>query len=137
MTTIDSGVSPFLREFEVFDNPSRTARICEAFWAYKHKSVTDLPLALFLFLYNLMQLKPSFFRSSLLRPCLRDGVLAPTQNQRLNYGHWLHVYAKEMSAITPRMAGLVDLYAVRFNLVSLYICSSGNDVYYFSKILRC
>lgn len=37
------GVSPFLKEVEVFDNPSRTSQICEAFWAYQHKTITDLP----------------------------------------------------------------------------------------------
>ena len=37
------GVSPFLTEHEVFTNPSRTARICEAFWSYKHKSAQCLP----------------------------------------------------------------------------------------------
>ncbi len=46
-TAFHIGVSPFLKEFEVFDNPSRTARICDAFWAYKHKSITDLPLSVF------------------------------------------------------------------------------------------
>lgn len=36
------GLSPFLYEFEVFDCPSHTARLCEAFWNYAdvtHKEV--------------------------------------------------------------------------------------------------
>ena len=49
---------------------------------------------------------------SLLRPCIKDGILAPTQKQRLTYKNWLHVYAKDTSAITPHMASLVDLYKV-------------------------
>jgi hypothetical protein len=49
---------------------------------------------------------------SLLRPCIKDGILAPTQKQWLTYKNWLHVYAKDTLAITPRMASLVDLYKV-------------------------
>jgi len=30
------GISPFLTEREVFDLPSRTARLCEAIWSYAH-----------------------------------------------------------------------------------------------------
>lgn len=36
------GVSPFLTEAEVFDSPSRTARLCEALWNYAFKSHTEL-----------------------------------------------------------------------------------------------
>ena len=32
--------------------------------------------------------------------------------QRLRYRDWLHVYAKEQSAVTPRMAELIDDYKV-------------------------
>lgn len=37
-----SGVSPFLTEREVFDCPSRTARLCDAFWEYAHRTHSDL-----------------------------------------------------------------------------------------------
>lgn len=36
------GLSPFLTEEEVFDSPSRTARLCDALWTYNYKSHTDL-----------------------------------------------------------------------------------------------
>ena len=43
-TTIDLllGLSPFLTEMEVFDSPSRTARLCEALWNFAHRSHTKL-----------------------------------------------------------------------------------------------
>jgi len=37
-----AGLSPFLTEAEVFNCPSRTARLCDAFWAYAHKSHNEL-----------------------------------------------------------------------------------------------
>jgi hypothetical protein len=46
---VSIGVSPFLTELEVFTNPSRTARICEAFWSYKHKSAQCLRCVFSLF----------------------------------------------------------------------------------------
>ncbi|KAH6908577.1 hypothetical protein BKA70DRAFT_1481838 [Coprinopsis sp. MPI-PUGE-AT-0042] len=38
-----AGLSPFLLEHEVFDSPSRTARLCEAFWqfAYDARNIFD------------------------------------------------------------------------------------------------
>lgn len=36
------GLSPFLSEREVFDNPSRMACLCDALWAYQHKTYTHL-----------------------------------------------------------------------------------------------
>ncbi|KAK7025774.1 hypothetical protein R3P38DRAFT_3531633 [Favolaschia claudopus] len=41
---------------------------------------------------------------------IKDGLLAPTQQQRLGYINWLHVYAKDRSKIPARMAELVDDY---------------------------
>ncbi|KDR67116.1 hypothetical protein GALMADRAFT_161738 [Galerina marginata CBS 339.88] len=84
----DAGVSPFLMEFEVFKCPSRTARICESFFAYAYRSKQHLP--------------------SLLKSAMVDGVLAPTQDQRLKYMYWLHVYGKDKTSVPCRMAELVD-----------------------------
>lgn len=41
-----------------------------------------------------------------------DGILAPTVNQRLTYGSWLHVYAKSRCQVPERMAELTDHYIV-------------------------
>lgn len=48
----------------------------------------------------------------LLGPCLVDGLLAPTNEQRLKYKNWLHVYAKSRTKLPPRAATLVDSYNV-------------------------
>ena len=67
---------------------------------------------LYLFLLTMFTSLLSQPYRSLLKPCIRDRILAPTQGQRLSYKSWLHVYAKDTSAITPRMARLIDLYKV-------------------------
>jgi hypothetical protein len=36
------GISPFLTEREVFDSPSRTARLCDAFWVYAYHTHTEI-----------------------------------------------------------------------------------------------
>ncbi|KAF7288818.1 hypothetical protein HMN09_01363600 [Mycena chlorophos] len=45
----------------------------------------------------------------LIRPCIRETVLAPTKEQRLRYAQapWLHVWARERAYMTTRMAELV------------------------------
>ena len=48
-----------------------------------------------------------------MRPCIVDGVLAPTPNQRLGYKKWLHIYGKDLAFISPRMAKLQREYMVR------------------------
>lgn len=45
--------------------------------------------------------------------CVRDGILAPTQQQRLNYRQFLPVYARNDAWMSARMAELVDIYKVR------------------------
>ncbi|KAK6984366.1 hypothetical protein R3P38DRAFT_3292361 [Favolaschia claudopus] len=85
-----AGLSPQLTEAEVFDNPSRTARVGLSYRTYLHESETGPP--------------------DLIRPAIKDGLLAPTQQQRLGYINWLHVYAKDRSKIPARMAELVDDY---------------------------
>jgi hypothetical protein len=52
------------------------------------------------------------FERSILRPALVDGVLAPSEEQRLKYETWLHIYAKDRTCIPERMAQLVDTYNV-------------------------
>jgi hypothetical protein len=61
-----------------------------------------------------------------------QGLLAPTDKQRLKYQHWLHVYAKSRSKVTPRQAILVDEYIVRIlinvfaDLINSFLHLSGS-----------
>ncbi|KAF8137907.1 hypothetical protein K438DRAFT_1947086 [Mycena galopus ATCC 62051] len=88
-----AGLSPFLTEAELFNNPSRVARLCGGYFEFLHKSHTSL--------------------WKLLRPAMKDGYLAPTTQHRLGYIDWLHVYAKDRCKIPYRMAKLVDDYVAR------------------------
>jgi len=47
-------LSPFLTEQEVFDSPSRTARLCEALWSYAHRSHNEILFVLCFYFYPLM-----------------------------------------------------------------------------------
>ncbi|KAK7690564.1 hypothetical protein QCA50_005662 [Cerrena zonata] len=85
-----SGVSPYLTEAEVFDNPSRTARLCIAYKAYMTRARNEI--------------------WSLIRPCIHDGILAPTRDQRMRYAAWLHVFGKLRKEMPIRAAELVDQY---------------------------
>ncbi|KAJ7572285.1 hypothetical protein C8J56DRAFT_1069015 [Mycena floridula] len=94
-----AGISPFLTEAEVFDVPSRAARICDAYYEFASRSRSDS-------LWKLIQ------------PCIRGTILAPTITQRLRYKDWLHVYAKTRVKCTQRLASLVDEYRSFFQAVS-------------------
>jgi len=107
------GVSPFLTEAEVFDSPSRTACLCEALWNYTFKSHTELESVSFSYCVEGHLI--SDLNRSLLRPCIVDGILAPTTVQRLGYKKWLHIYAKDRVMLTPRMANLRDAYEVLYS----------------------
>ncbi|KAF8198851.1 hypothetical protein K438DRAFT_1823834 [Mycena galopus ATCC 62051] len=85
-----AGLSPFLTLYEVFSVPSRAARFMLAFYSYIDRSERDL--------------------WSLLHPCIHDGILAPTTEQRLKYADWLYVWAKDRTSMPLRMASLVDEY---------------------------
>ncbi|KAJ7136197.1 hypothetical protein C8R46DRAFT_1201332 [Mycena filopes] len=62
-----AGLSPCLTLHELFGNPSRAARFLAAFYAYMARAKQDL-------------------WKTILQPCIHDGVLAPTNKQRLRYG---------------------------------------------------
>ncbi|KAJ3966689.1 hypothetical protein EV361DRAFT_872191, partial [Lentinula raphanica] len=87
-----AGVSPFLTAGEVFKNPSRTARLVDAYWSYCKTTYSD----------NLWK--------QLLRPAIHEGILAPTQAQRLKYRHWLMVYGKDKIYCTPWEGKLAEDY---------------------------
>jgi hypothetical protein len=63
---------------------------------------------------------------ALLQPCIHDGILAPTTEQRLRYADWLYVWAKDRTSIPSRMASLVDEYHVRFGF---WFCSERRKHY--------
>jgi len=46
-----------------------------------------------------------------MQPCIVDGVLAPTRNQRLRYKKWLYIYEKDLVFISPQMAKLQREYS--------------------------
>ncbi|KAJ7210616.1 hypothetical protein C8J57DRAFT_1608084 [Mycena rebaudengoi] len=94
-----AGLSPFLTSWEVFSNASRTARLCAAFYAYMERSHRDL--------------------WSLLRPCVHDGLLAPTKPQRLKYINWLYIWAKSHTALSDRMVHLVDAFNSKLEELAL------------------
>ncbi|KAH9948432.1 hypothetical protein B0H21DRAFT_821093 [Amylocystis lapponica] len=88
-----AGVSPLLTEAEVFDNPSRTARLCEALYVYAARAREEV--------------------WDLLKPCIHDGILAPTDDQRMEYSRWLHVFGKLRTKMSPSMIRLLDSYVAR------------------------
>ncbi|KAF8835226.1 hypothetical protein BDN67DRAFT_1015720 [Paxillus ammoniavirescens] len=91
-----AGVSPFLLEHEVFNNPSRTAWLCDAFYTFARRARTGNDLW------------------ELICPCIRDGVLAPTIEQRLRYKYWLLAYGKSHMRCTECLAALVEEYKVHY-----------------------
>lgn len=109
------GLSIFLTEKEVFDSPSRTARLANAFWQFAYNA-QDLYMCVYklslLYLYPVPHSSHVQF-SEVISPCLVDGVLAPSQDQRGRlYSPYLYVFKKQRVQISTRMAGLVDSYEV-------------------------
>ncbi|KAH7906784.1 hypothetical protein BJ138DRAFT_1104858 [Hygrophoropsis aurantiaca] len=109
-----AGLSPFLRESEVFDSPSRTARLIEAFYMFAHKAHHDMWLAL-QFKHLDFSEGLTCLQRDLLRPCIQQGILAPTREQRMGYASWLKVYAKSRTSLPQRMAVLLDDYTRRLD----------------------
>jgi hypothetical protein len=54
----------------------------------------------------------TFLDRKLLRPCIHEGFLAPTTEQRLKYANWLHVWGKERVLVSDRMSNLIDMFHV-------------------------
>ncbi|KAF6748292.1 hypothetical protein DFP72DRAFT_1074556 [Ephemerocybe angulata] len=88
------GLSPFLTERDVFEDPSRTARLILALWCYQHHSIVNI--------------------AGLIRPCMVDLVIAPYKKQREGfYQKWIHVYSTDKVKVPMRMYNqLVDIEAV-------------------------
>ncbi|KAH6903246.1 hypothetical protein BKA70DRAFT_1433758 [Coprinopsis sp. MPI-PUGE-AT-0042] len=100
-----AGLSPFLLEWEVFDFPSRTARLCEAFWQFAYDA-------------------RSIF-SDVIKRTLVENVIAPTDSHRMRYTAYLAVYAKSQVRVTPRHAKFIRVYTARLRQLN----ESGNYCY--------
>lgn len=100
-----------MTEKEIFDCPSRFARICEALYQYALSTRTTI------WYVNLWH--SSFHpidisgRTDVVKPTIHDLMIAPTDRQRIKYAHHLFVYAKEKTSMPLRLADLVDKYQVR------------------------
>ncbi|KAI0703990.1 hypothetical protein C8Q76DRAFT_732904 [Earliella scabrosa] len=88
-----AGLSPFLTEGELFQSPSRVARLCAAVWTFADRAHKQLP--------------------ALLKPCFVGFVLAPTDQHRLLFSLWLHVHAKQHVYMSVRMKVLHKAYETR------------------------
>ncbi|KAJ3518388.1 hypothetical protein NM688_g9444 [Phlebia brevispora] len=86
-----AGISPFLTEAEVFDCPSRTARLCEAMWVYANNARENI--------------------WPLLRSCMINDILAPTKKQRMEYARRVKVYGKLRTEMPMRMKALLAILA--------------------------
>lgn len=98
--------------YELFANPSRTARFLAAFYTYIHVGESNLWYIFSGWPSVLNEADPLYLHRPLLRPCIHDGVLAPTRDQRLRYSDWLYVWAKDRVLMSTRMADLVDNFHV-------------------------
>ncbi|KAH6890940.1 hypothetical protein BKA70DRAFT_1572158 [Coprinopsis sp. MPI-PUGE-AT-0042] len=85
-----AGFSPYEIARAVIFCPSRFARLCEAIWVYTHKSETEL--------------------DSILRPCWHQGVLAPTEAQRLKYSQHMIIWGKPAVMYPKRVVSLANTY---------------------------
>lgn len=52
------------------------------------------------------------FSKEYVRPCIRDGVLAPDMEQRLRFARELRVYGKATVLATERQLKLINAYKV-------------------------
>lgn len=103
-----------LLEREVFDCPSRCARLFEAYWVYSHESQNAFEYVSYHFFFMwLTNLSREFVKPAI---DVRTGIIAPTDEQRLKYRHKLRVFAKGRTAVPPRMACLAREYKVRFSV---------------------
>lgn len=67
-------------------------------------------------------------------PCIRDGLLAPTDKQRMMYAEWLHVFGRTRAHIPMRLAAAIDTYQVLLDLFLRMIFKS--DSYFFRNRRR-
>ncbi|KAF6760743.1 hypothetical protein DFP72DRAFT_1091967 [Ephemerocybe angulata] len=80
-----AGLRINLTEAEVFDDPSRTARLCEAFWTWAFQSQNVFKCVI----------KPAIDKPT--------GLIAPDQKKRLRVVTELDVFGKDTTTVPPRM----------------------------------
>ncbi|KAH9836561.1 uncharacterized protein C8Q71DRAFT_733060 [Rhodofomes roseus] len=85
-----AGLSVFLTVGELFASPSRLARFCAAFWVFTHEAHTEIP---------------AFMKDAFI-----GYVLAPTEDQRIQYSYRLHVHGKQHVRVSARMKQLQVTY---------------------------
>ncbi|KAJ7663721.1 hypothetical protein DFH06DRAFT_1041932 [Mycena polygramma] len=102
-----AGLSPFLTVGELFCNPSRTARFLAAFYTYIDNGESNLRY--------------------LVGPCIHEGVLAPTTEQRLRYADWLYVWGKDRVRMSSRMSELVDAFHAKLDEFSSHTSVTCRD----------
>ncbi|KII82876.1 hypothetical protein PLICRDRAFT_33194 [Plicaturopsis crispa FD-325 SS-3] len=73
---IKAGIPYYITEKQLFDCPSRTARLIEALWQYAHISHNQI-------------------WKKVVRPAIKHDMLAPSDKQRKEYGRFLHVWSKK------------------------------------------
>ncbi|KAJ3551827.1 hypothetical protein NM688_g4485 [Phlebia brevispora] len=103
-----AGLCAFLTERDVFDVPSRAARLIEAYFSWIIRAQNGI--------------------YKLIKPCIHDGFLAPTNLQRMSYAHYLHVYGKMQAWMPVRLAISIDN-----RKAQMRVSKSRND----SKLLDC
>lgn len=110
-----SGIPIYASEARVFDDLSETIRLVLSFLAYALICINEKwcvqSFNLTLPVLRIGQLTYSIARP-FVRRCIRHGMLAPTQKERLDYRKFLHVYARDDARISDRMAKLVEMYKV-------------------------
>ncbi|TFY62723.1 hypothetical protein EVJ58_g3673 [Rhodofomes roseus] len=89
-----AGIPPFLREQEVFSNPSRLARVVLAYYAFVHKAMHKT-------------------WPNRVKPCIRQNVVAPTTEERLQMGREMYIWAKDTVSIPQRLFDRIANYEYR------------------------
>lgn len=115
---------------ELVDCPSRMARLCEAMWVYAHQSYKEvLPYVFHADDSGISNALICFPARKLVRPAIATGIIAPTEEQRLDYAKHLHVWARPYCHVPPRMRQLVKEWIVSTPfLLPLQYVSDLNDV---------
>ncbi|KAH9934376.1 uncharacterized protein B0H18DRAFT_557401 [Fomitopsis serialis] len=86
-----AGIPPFLREQEVFGNPSRLARVALAYHAFVHKAVHKT-------------------WPNRVKPCVRNNIVAPTTEERLQMGRSMYIWAKDTVGVSQRLLDRIQNY---------------------------
>lgn len=103
------GLSPGLTEAEVFDSPSRTARLAGAYYHFVSQGQQHIRYVPYILM---QQTEHSYLHRKLTRRFERDHTLAVSLQGRMAYSKYLHVWAQDGSYITRRHADLLTAFNV-------------------------